>query len=415
MVSADASRTPTLPAPGTRIGSLRVVRALGVGGMGGVLLAYDEILEREVAVKMVLPRLLQKNGSREMFIAEGRAMAAVRHENVVRIFDYGEHEGLPYLVMEYVPGQTLEQRLEEHPGGLDADEALGIIELVCRGLEAIHEAGIVHGDIKPSNVLIGPSFRVCLSDFGMTHSATEGSGAGTAAYMAPELSDLEPRPEALRPRADLYSLGVVAYETLSGDLPFDAPDAARIMAQHMYKQAAPLRTHRPDLPLAFEELVCRLLIKDPEERVPSSEEALRLIGDARRALPRSGQRRMLIVDDDPAFLALVRACVEEELAGVEVVTAISGALALEAAAKKRFHLVVADLDMPELNGLELTASLRSDPDPPRVLVVTGEGAARDWRVLSRIGADGFLLKPVAPDALVASIERLLFKPTRDEE
>ncbi len=414
MVSADVSRKQTLPAPGTRIGSLRVVRTLGVGGMGGVLLAYDEILEREVAVKMVLPRLLDKGESRENFIAEGRAMAAVRHENVVRIFDYGEHGDLPYLVMEYVPGETLEQRLEGHPGGLDADEALGVIEHVCRGLEAIHEAGIVHGDVKPSNVLIGPSFRVCLSDFGMTSSATVGSGAGTAAYMAPELTDPQPRSPELRARADLYALGVVAYEALAGDLPFDAPDSARMMAQHIYKQPAPLRSHRPDLPVAFEDLVARLLIKDPNERVPSSAEALRLIGLARRALPRTGQRRMLVVDDDPAFLALVRACVESELPGVDVVTVTSATRALEVAQETPFHLVVADLDMPELNGLELTASLRSEPNPPRVLVVTGEGAARDWRVLSHMGADGFLLKPVSPDSLVASIERLLFSSPRDE-
>jgi len=186
---------PSIPERGARIADTYVVEGMiGRGGMGVVLLAEDERLQRKVAIKLINPDFAHRERAVQRFFKEARTMAGLRHQNVVQIHALGEHEGVPYFVMELVDGITVADWLLQHdPGGAPPhiDEALGILEQVCRGLQAIHGIGILHGDIKPGNVLIGPLFRVAVTDFGLVRdrdSADAGTSiVGTPAYIAPEV------------------------------------------------------------------------------------------------------------------------------------------------------------------------------------------------------------------------------------
>ena len=160
-----SERSIRVPEPGELIdGKYRVVREIGVGGMGVVLEGIDETLDRRVAIKLVAPTFAAFEDYRERIQQEAKAMATVRHENVVRIYAYGEHGAVPYFVMELVRGSDLSfwlDRYDTEPPSID--EALGILDQICRGLAAVHEAGIIHGDVKPANVLLGPAFQVAVT------------------------------------------------------------------------------------------------------------------------------------------------------------------------------------------------------------------------------------------------------------
>ncbi len=217
-------------------GAYRIVGALGQGGMGVVMLARDERLERNVAIKLIRPGRMATKGARDRFLTEARAMARVRHENVVEIYAFGEVEDTPYFVMEYVPGTNLANWLEDallrdHLPAID--ESLGYLDQICRGVSAIHASGTVHGDLKPGNILLGPASRVAVADMGLSRvlDALDDSAlhpmAGTPAYMAPECVSTDLAPELVQ-RRDVYALGVMAYEMLTGRQPHDIGSAADI-------------------------------------------------------------------------------------------------------------------------------------------------------------------------------------------
>ncbi len=208
-----------------RLGHHEVLEVLGRGGFGIVVRAFDESLRRMVAIKVLDPRLASNSPARKRFLREARAAARIRHGNVVQIYAV-EERPLPYLVMEYVPGQTLQQK-HEQSGPLDVADVLRIGAQVARGLAAAHEEGLVHRDIKPANILLVNSAdqNVKITDFGVARAADDASltrsGAivGTPQYMAPEQAKSGP----LDPRTDLFSLGSVLYTMVSGRPPFRAP------------------------------------------------------------------------------------------------------------------------------------------------------------------------------------------------
>ncbi|MFK8002035.1 MAG: protein kinase [Polyangiales bacterium] len=401
----------TLPKAGDVIGGkYRVEHMLGVGGMGGVLLAQDQMLNRPVAIKLVLPHLLEREASRLRFRREAQAMAAIRHENVVPIFDFGTHDGSPFIVMAYIKGSTLDERLASMDM-LSVDEAVGLVEGICKGVAAIHQAGIVHGDLKPSNVLVNDLFQPFVTDFGVTLDATSTCGdQGTPGYLAPERL---PEGEGLEPSrrflSDVYSLGVIAFELLAGRRPFEAPDSARVLVQQLYKDPPSLTTFRPDLPPVFDAIVRKAMARDPELRTRSALAFAQDFGEARATLRRRAPRALLVVDDDPAFVNLVRAVVEEVMPAVHVDSAGTGEEALVAARARHYNAIAIDLQLPGVNGLELTALLSARDENTRLLVITGTGAAGDWQVLSRMGATDFLLKPVDLENLGASLQRALYR------
>ena len=418
-LSSGAHRAMIEPTPGDVLGGHYEIRAhLGAGGMGSVVLAHDRELDRPVAIKLIHPERAHREGTVEALREEARMMARVRHENVAGVYAFGEHEGMPYFVMEYVPGTDLRRELKRRLVPMQLEEALGVLDAICRGLSAIHSFGIVHGDLKPANVLLGSSSRVALSDFGAASLAARDAGAlgerNTPAYLAPEVGgaqDVYGPPIPVR--VDVYALGVTAFEMLTGRLPF--PDA-RTFAEAIYAHAElepPAPSLVADVPAAFDPVILRALAKDPVERTATPADFRRELRAATEYLGRSPSNHLfLIVDDDPVFQTLASTLLTSRFPGTRARVAKDGEAALEAIAIERPSLVLLDLEMPRMSGLEVVTRLAEDPsthDLP-IVVITGAGGADDWRALSQLGVSGFLVKPVDLDALTALTNRLLPRP-----
>lgn len=394
----------------------RLDRVIGEGAMGIVYLAHDLKLERDIALKLVHPEYITTPDSSQRFLYEARTMARVRHENVVEIYAFGEDKGVPYFVMEYVPGKHVEAWLRARREPPAIDEALGILEQVCRGVSAIHAAGTVHRDLKWTNVLIGPAFRVAVADLGLArvldrrrHEPLE-SFSGTPAYMAPEVVLGTPLPVAMHARADVYSLGVMAFELLTLRLPFVSDDGEAMMRLHVEAKTPTPSEIRPELPPAFDDVILKALSKRPEDRYASVAEFREALLSARDDANEVKSRdRFLVADDDPDFASLAQATLDYACPGAEIVVVHDGNSALAACDQRPFSLALLDLDMPGMNGIELTAALRAAPHTTSmpILVATATGGAPDWRLLAALGADGFVVKPIDPLALVALVRRTL--------
>jgi eukaryotic-like serine/threonine-protein kinase len=267
---------------------------LGVGGMARVYVATDRVLERQVAVKVLSPSDAQDPLFVERFRREARAAARLSHPNIVAVFDSGSDAGQPYLVMEYVPGESLAQVLHRQ-GRLAPGRAVGLAIQVCAALAAAHAQGLVHRDIKPANVLVGPDGQVQVTDFGIVKAAAAttltgtGTVLGTAAYLSPEQAQGHP----VDARSDLYGLGCVLYELLCGSPPFGsgadrAPVA--IATRHVREPPEPPSARNPRVDPALEAVVLTALAKDPAQRYQSATDmqgALErvLTGDAAAAVP----------------------------------------------------------------------------------------------------------------------------------
>ena len=255
-------------------GRYRVDRLLGRGGMALVYLAHDEALDRPVAVKLLSDTLAADEEYRARFLREARVAARLAHRNIVRIYDAGEQDGRPYIVMECVPGGTLDQVLLTR-GRLPPAEAVAVAIQVCDGLDCAHAAGLVHRDVKPQNLLVAADGTVKIADFGIARPleaprlTATGIVLGTAAYLAPEQSEGEPVTAA----ADLYALGAVLYELLTGRPPHTAGSLVELLVKRLDEPVAPVRERAPDVPQALDDLVLRCLARDPAGR-PASAAAL---------------------------------------------------------------------------------------------------------------------------------------------
>ncbi|MBX3188393.1 MAG: serine/threonine protein kinase [Labilithrix sp.] len=255
-----------------RVGDRFVVeRPLGAGGMGSIFLGRDERLGDAVAIKILKRALLDDPIVRERFRREALSLAKLRHPGIVGVLDCGEDAGDLYTVLELVQGETLERRMQRE-GPMAVARALPIFDRVLEALETCHAAEIVHRDLKPSNVMIdgdGEAPSVKLIDFGLARivSAAEkltetGAVQGTPHYMAPE----QCRGEEVGPAADVYAAGVLFYEMLSGEAPFQAADSATIMAQHLFVEPASLRQIAPEVPAGIAAAVHAALAKAPADR-----------------------------------------------------------------------------------------------------------------------------------------------------
>jgi serine/threonine-protein kinase len=398
---AASSCAGPIPSRGALLGGIyRILGQLGEGAMGVILLAQDEQLEREVAIKLLRPEQLDNHAMQRRLLQEARAMARVHHPNVVEIHAFGEHAGAPYFVMQYVPGATLDEYVQRR-GRLDLDETLSILEQVCHGITAIHASGIAHRDLKPSNILVGSALRVVVADLGLARKvSTTGpadiSFSGTPAYLAPEVVLGRQLPRELLPRVDVYALGLIAYLLLTGRIPFHGGNTFDLMKWHLYDRPLPPSELCPDLPPSFDAPLLSCLTKDPEHRMESAE-ALReaLLAARDEAVLSRRSLRVLVADDDPAFRALLTDILSMSLPGARIEAVANGSEALEAVKARPPALGVFDLDMPGLDGVTLTAQIRALPqggDFP-IIVATGAGGASEWRRLARLGASAFLVKP----------------------
>lgn len=276
-------------APGSLIlgGRFRIVSSLGSGGMGEVYLGEQVLLGRKVAIKVLHPDVKEQAMMAERFHREARLLSSIDHPSVVRVIEYGQEGDANFLVMEFAEGQTLHSALQDGP--LEPMRALGILAQLTEGLAAIHEAGIVHRDLKPENVILTPGVRgeiARLLDFGIARlmaaadspMSQMGLVLGTPEYLSPEQATGAP----VDARSDLYSLGILAYRTLTGVLPFTGPNPRDFLVQHVKVAPVPLETVHP--PLAAHPALCahvlQLLAKEPGRRPESA----KLFADALRAL-----------------------------------------------------------------------------------------------------------------------------------
>jgi hypothetical protein len=263
-----------------RLGHYEVQEVIGRGGMGVVLKAFDENLHRVVAIKVMAPQLAAAATARARFTREARAQAAVTHDHVVTIHAVDESAGLPYLVMQYIAGVSLQDRLDRS-GPLQLHVVLRIGMQAASGLAAAHAQGLVHRDVKPANILLENGVeRVKLTDFGLARAADDASLtqsgviAGTPQYMSPEQAEGKP----VDARSDLFSLGSVLYAICTGRLPFLASSSMAVLKRVCEDTATPIRELNADIPDWLAELIAKLHVKDPAERFQSATEVADLLG-----------------------------------------------------------------------------------------------------------------------------------------
>jgi eukaryotic-like serine/threonine-protein kinase len=248
-------------------GRYRVERTLGSGGMAVVYLAHDEELHRRVAIKVLAEHLAGDGSFRARFLQESKLAGRLSHPNVVQVYDAGETEGSPYIVMEYVPGDTIAQR-----GKLSYREAVPLALQACAGLQHAHAAGLVHRDVKPANLLVREDDVLKIADFGIARAAeltrlTEhGTVLGTAAYLSPE----QAAGEEVTTATDIYSLGAVVYELLTGRPPYKFDSLAELAAQQKGGIITPLRDLESSVPEPVEAAVMHALAREPRFRPASA-------------------------------------------------------------------------------------------------------------------------------------------------
>jgi beta-lactam-binding protein with PASTA domain/serine/threonine protein kinase len=274
-------------------GRYRVQRMVARGGMATVYAAQDERLRRMVAVKILHPQFAADPRFVERFAAEAHSIARMSHPNVVAVYDQGNHEGTAFLVMEYVPGSTLREVLNER-GRLSVAESVDVLEPVLEALAAAHRAGVVHRDVKPENVLLGPDGVVKVADFGLARGAdspagdapgqggslTRGLLLGTVAYIAPE----QVTSGHADPRSDVYAAGTMLFEMITGSVPFSGEQPAQVMYQHVHSDVPPPSSRVPGLPMELDELVLRATRRDPGARPADAGAFLAELSDLREDL-----------------------------------------------------------------------------------------------------------------------------------
>lgn len=263
-----------------RIGTYEVTGIIGRGGMGVVFKAFDAPLNRFVAIKMLLPHLAASGPARRRFAREGKAAAAVIDDNVLPIYGVAEWQDVPYIVTQYSRGVTLQKRIEDH-GSLDLKEILRIGMQTARGLAAAHAQGLVHRDVKPSNILLDETVeRALLTDFGLARAVDDASItrtgiiAGTPQYMSPE----QARGGSVDARSDLFGLGCVLYAMCTGRPPFRADNSYAILRLVTDEEPSLIREINPDIPDWLCAVIAKLMSKNADDRYASAAEVAELLG-----------------------------------------------------------------------------------------------------------------------------------------
>lgn len=259
---------------GQQLGQYRILKILGKGGMASVYLAQQASINREVAVKVIESQLALTDEFMRRFQREAQTIASMRAANIIKIFDYGQQDELIYIVMELMTGGSLASLIRNAP--LAPNHAARLLDQIASALDYAHARGIIHRDLKPQNILLDDQGNAILTDFGIakliedesTKLTATGTAMGTPAYMSPE----QWQGQALDSRTDIYSLGVILFEMLSGRLPFEAATPASLMYSHLQQPPKSLRTVRPDLPPAIDAVINTALAKQPAERYSSATE-----------------------------------------------------------------------------------------------------------------------------------------------
>lgn len=257
----------------------QLLEQLGTGGMSNVFRARDLMLERNVAIKVLHEKYSQDPAFQERFKMEARAAANLSHPNIVTVHDFGFDSGQLYIVMEYIPGKDLKTILRQR-GRFSVEEGIPIMVQACAGIGYAHRAGLVHCDIKPHNMILTPDSRLKVTDFGIARALStiqpdERADVvwGSPQYFSPE----QAVGDAPSPASDVYSLGIVLYEILTGALPFNAPTSDELARMHLEEQPIPISEYVPDIPPALEEIVMKVLSKEPSARYRTADQLGRVL------------------------------------------------------------------------------------------------------------------------------------------
>ena len=411
-------------ASGVALGPYQLIERIGRGGMGTVYRAYHPALDRLVAIKVLPEAFSDDSEFTERFLQEARSVARLKHPNILQVFDFDQSDGRSYLVMELVEGGRLSDKLGNP---MELREVIRLLTPIGSALDYAHAHGIVHRDIKPSNILLHVDGTPVLADFGLAKLASSarsltasGTVVGTPEYMSPEQSAGEP----LGPPSDRYSMAIVAYEMLTGRVPFQADTPAAVLLSHLNKAVPPAVELRGELSGHIDAALQRGLAKTPEERFPSAAAFVAALTPAAwpGALPedRAAQEptkqaaqikhrvpQVLVVDDGPANRELIEAC----LAGIdcEVRPAGDGESALREIELRKPDLVLLDVQMPGMNGYEVCRRIKNDPRTRLipVVMITSLDRTSDRVEALNAGADDYMSKPVERVELVARVRSAL--------
>ncbi len=422
---APAMAQPTIAAPPPRrapsfaVGSIvggayQIRRVLGAGGMGVVYEAHDRLLNRRVAIK--LPQ--DASGSLRR---EAQALAAIRHPSMVGVYAMGVEQGVEFLVMELVRGTTLYEtmRKQEATGRpFSVAEAVDILIGIGEGLAAVHASGISHRDIKPANIMLAPGNRTVLMDFGLFKPEFESldAVAGSPEYMAPEVctGHVDPGSGHL---VDLYALGIIAWELLAGAPPFRGVTPMDTLTLHVHAPVPELAPRRADAPPELLALVRELLSKAPSDRPGNCDDVLGRLRAIRARGERSGWRdgfSVLIVDDDRELAESLRATIRSAVPDAEITIARDGEAAFASLLRNVPTMLLLDLNMPRMNGLELAMTLRGSglAQSCRIVSIAAELGARDRELLRELGVVDYVPKtPALPRALVEIVHDTRRRPS----
>jgi len=412
--------------PGVELGPYSVVERIGRGGMATVYKAYHAALDRYVAIKVLPEFFAEDEEYRERFHQEAMSVARLRHPNILSVYDFGHERGIAYLVLELISGGTLADRLGTR---IDIHDTVAMLKPIADALDNAHRNGVLHRDIKPSNILLHRDGTPVLADFGLAKLAASvrrltasGIVMGTPEYMSPEQAAGDP----IGPPSDLYAFAIVAYEMLTGRVPFEADTPAAVLLSHLNKAMPAMHELRGELSRHAEDALRRALAKSPSERFQTATEFVAALtpaawptaGQSEQAVtavaarrPPSGPTRklpsVLVVDDGVANRELIEAC----LAGVEceVRLAADGPSALSAVESREPDLVLLDVQMPGMDGHEVCRRIKSDPNRRLIpiVMITALNSVSDRVTALESGADDFMSKPVERVELVARVKSSL--------
>ena len=444
------------PRIGTEVAGYRIDQAIGRGGMGVVYRAEHLTLGRQAALKIIVPNLAESEGFRTRFLQEARIAATLVHPNVVTVYDAGDVGGLLYIAMQYVEGSDLAKVLRSD-GRLKPFRALDVLRQVAAALDAAHAAGLVHRDVKPGNILI-QGRDAYLTDFGLTKRLSSGDAltrpgevVGTVHYLAPEQIE----GKDVDGRTDVYALGCLLYQCLSGELPYPRDSDIAVIYAHIQEDPPKLSVRRPDLPAGLDQVIAKAMEKSPDRRFNTCHDlisAARGVVDAHGPLSESsGQRRVVPAEGDhpdvptstgrevPSFgdtpstptagggptpipvpaspkrvpLALIaaahsstRAVARVALQGrCEVLESEDPEATIEVAKERRPDVILLDWGM---SGASVAAALRSDPltsDTKLIVLVGYKDSGK--REVAASGADETLTTPFSPLQLQVKLRKLL--------
>lgn len=390
-----------------------VRQLIGQGGMAQVYEAYDPLLKRSVAIKASRPHV-----ARGWLHSEAQTLASLRHPALMTIHGMGTHRDIDYIVLERLYGLTLRTHLKQRQASrpFAIDEALEILVSLADVLAYVHKNNIVHRDLKPENVMLEGNRRVVLLDFGIVaaaHTQEHTTLSGSPHYMAPEIVTTDGA-ASHSAAVDIYALGVVAYELLSGKRPFRGTSATEILDKHINEEVPDLRAIRPDVPEQLSRLVAEMLAKRPDDRPASADVVtlwLRALQRGRAPERVASDLDVIIVDDDPDMMNLVAGCVEHAAPTAHIRTAVNGLEAVQLFHDKPPDLLLFDIHMPKMTGVELCMYLVGThlADKTELVGVSAHATDDDRYLLKRLGVASVLNKRVPATQLLTKLIRVIHR------